>query len=808
MPGARLNSKTVLSHLGVMVAVSAVLGVLVAGLTIPFAGVAGLGARTAAESLDQLPAELEAEPLPERTRVLDSEGRLLATFYDENRVNIPLEDVAPIMKQAMIAIEDYRFYEHGALDLRGTLRAFLTNTASDDVVQGGSSITQQMVKLTLVAQAETAEERRAAIEETYERKFNELRYAVAFEEQYSKDWILERYLNLAYFGAGAYGVQAAARTYFSKPASKLNLRESAMLAGLVQNPSRFDPTNNREAARTRRDVVLNRMAQLGVVSDEDAQQALERPLGLKVSAARDGCISSAAPFFCDYARRYLLADQALGETKEERAQLLNTAGLTITTTIDLRMQRAADRATTEAVDATAQAIGALALVQPRTGAVKALSQSRPMGRDRKRGQSFLNYIVDSEFGDSNGFQAGSTFKVFTLASAIMQGVSLTTQIAAPETVSIPEREYRDCNGPYASTTVWEPSNSTGSGTFDLYTGTQQSVNTFFAQLLLRTGLCKPFKLARDMGVRLDSPATERVPSFTLGVADVSPLEMAGAYATFAARGVACQNRPIQEIRTASGELFKEYPRDCKRVMRKPVADAVNDILRGVMEGGFGSGFALDQPSAGKTGTTNSNRAVWFVGYTPNLSTAAMVAGANQQGQPSSLNGTVINGRTVFGAAGSTLAGPMWGRAMQAISQFLPDKDFVSPTQGVVQGDQKAVPSLGGLSVSEASRRLEQAGFFPRVGPSTNSSYPSGTVAFTSPGSGSQIGTGSTVTIYVSNGSPSPPPPPPPSDNDSGGDDGDGGDGGGGGGDGGGDGGGGGGNNGGGNGRGGGNNGGD
>jgi len=759
----RPSFTTVLSHLGVMVAVAAALGVLVAGLALPFAGVAGLSARTVAQEIDNLPAELEAEPLPERTRVLDSEGKLLATFYDENRVNVSLDKVAPIMRQAIIAIEDSRFYQHGALDLRGTLRAFVTNQANDGaVVQGGSSITQQMVKLTLAAQAETAEERRAATAETYERKFNELRYAIAFEEKYSKDWILERYLNLAYFGDNAYGIEAAAQNYFSKPASKLNLRQAAMLAGLVQNPSAYDPTNNPDAARERRDIVLRRMAELDVVTREEADRAISRNLGLKLKPTRDGCISSAAPFYCAYALQYLLADESLGETRADRELLIETGGLTIQTNLDLRMQRGADEATAANVDATDQAVGALAMVEPGTGAVRALSQSRPMGRDRSRGESYLNYAVDSRFGNANGFQPGSTFKVFVLATAIKNGMSLNTQLSVPARGSYPVSLYETCDGPYQGNQVWEPANSTtGAGTFDMYTGTRLSVNTFFAELEQRTGLCDPYNLARDMGIQLENPDSEMVPSFTLGVADVSPLEMAGAYATFAARGRACENSPIAEIRDATGAPFKTYEPSCKRVMPRTTADAVNDILRGVLEGGFASASRLGQPSAGKTGTTNDNRAVWFVGYTPNLATASVIAGADQDGRPSSLNGTLVKGRTIFGASGSGIAAPMWAQAMRVAEQFLDDVDFVAPDASTVQGDQRTVPSLGGMSISAAEQALEELGFFPRVGPSVNSSYAAGTVAFLSPGSGSSVGTGSSITIYVSNGTPPPPPAPDP-----------------------------------------------
>ncbi len=755
-----LDFPSVLSHLGVIVAVSAVLGVLVAGLAIPFAGVLGVSSRSVARGMDNLPADLEAEPLPQRTQFLARDGSVLATFYDENRVNVRLDQVAPIMKKAIIAIEDDRFYEHGALDLKGTLRAFISNQAGSGGTQGGSSITQQMVKMTLLSQAKTEEERLAATADTYERKIKELRYAIAFEQKYDKDWILQRYLNIAYFGDGAYGIQSAAKHYFGRPASRLKLRQAALLAGLVKNPTGYDPTNYPDEAMTRRNVVLHRMAELNVISTAEEEKATTSRLGLHVSPSSNGCVSSAAPFFCDFARQYLLEDKALGVTREDRTQLINDGGLTVKTTVDLRFQRAEDRSVQRHVFPRDQAIGGLASVVPGTGDVRGLSQSRPMGRNKKKGETYLNYVVPAKYGDANGFQAGSTFKAFVLAAAIEKGIPLSTQINAPQTISIPNNRFRDCNGPLNSFDTWSPQNSTGEGTFDLYTGTQLSVNTFFAQLEERTGLCKPVTLARQMGVQV--PDTDIVPPFTLGVTNVDPLTMAAAYATFAGRGTYCAPRPVTEVLDASGKPIKTYPTQCKRLLKKSTADAVNDVLRGVQEGnGFGAtaGLALNQESAGKTGTINENMAVWFIGYTPNLSTASMIAGANSKGHWLTLNGQTVGGSYIDSAHGSTNAGPMWGDAMKVIQRWLPDKLFHSPSPTAVNGIQVSVPSTGGMSPEAAAKTLRQAGFLPTIGPMTNSSYPYGTVAFTSPGSGSLVGTGSSVVIYVSNGTPVPQPQP-------------------------------------------------
>ncbi|WP_372727546.1 transglycosylase domain-containing protein [Nocardioides sp.] len=771
----RLPLVRVASHLGVMLAVSVVMGLLVAGLAIPFAGALGIGARNVARNMDNLPAELDAQPLDQKTRIVDADGNVIASLYDENRINVPLRQISRTMVKAMVAIEDYRFYEHGALDLKGTLRALITNQASGDAVQGGSSITQQMVKLTLLSQAETDEEKQAATAETYARKVRELRYAIAFEQNYSKDWILERYLNIAYFGDGAYGVQSAARHYFDKNAKDLNLRESAMLAGLVRNPTGYDPTNSPDRALERRNIVLGRMAELNVISEEKAAKVRERGLGLQVVPSNNGCVFSAAPFFCDYVIATLLTDPALGKDPTERRQLLYSGGLTIHTTIDLRDQKAADDSVRKHVYPTDRAIGALAMVEPGTGDVKALAQSRPMGRDKKSGQTFLNYVVPKEYGDSNGFQAGSTFKAFVLAAAIEQDIPLTQTFNSPPTMTLQQKDFANCPGQPPFAGEFKVGNSTTSGTKDLYTGTRESVNTFYAQLERETGVCAPFRLAKEMGVQLTNPkgdkygnGAERVPTFTLGVASVSPLEMAEAYATFAGRGLHCAARPITAIDDPTGSRLKEYPSDCTQVLPQATADAVNDVLRGVQEpGGFGAsnGLTLDSPSAGKTGTTQEGKAVWFIGYTPKLAAAAMIAGADDLGRPTRLAGQVIGGRYRSTASGSGFAGPMWGDAMKVIDDRLPNEDFVAPSAVDVRGVLTSVPSTGGMSIEDAQSKLADAGFKVTIGSERDSSYPRGTVAYTDPRAGSQAPSGRTITIYPSDGTPYVPPKPKDNKND-------------------------------------------
>ncbi|WP_141782396.1 penicillin-binding protein [Nocardioides albertanoniae] len=778
MSSPSLRPQTVLKHLAVMCGVAAVLGVVAAGLAIPFAGVAGVAAKSTAEKMDSLPKAFEVDNMSQTTKIVDRKGKLITTLYDQNRVYRPLDKISSNMTKALLAIEDYRFYQHGAMDLKGTLRALVTNQASDSV-QGGSSITQQLVKTTLLYTAKTEAERNAAIEKSTARKVRELRYAIALEEKYSKDWILERYLNAAYFGDGAYGVQAAAKHYFNVNASELSWQQAAMLAGMVKNPTGYDPTNYPDATIARRNVVIDRMAALKVVSRPEAEKLKDADLGLDVQKQRNGCLGSSAEFFCDYVVKWLTKDPAFGETEADRLALIKSGGLTIKTTLDQRFQNAAQESVESHVYSTDQAIGALAMVEPGNGRVRALAQSRPMGDNKKKGQSYLNYLVPKEkAGDSNGFQAGSTFKAFTLASAIQQGFPLKQKMNAPEELTLDESTFAGCPGDGNRVGNHTFHNSTTSGMKDAYTGTRESVNTFYAQLFQLTGMCAPYKLAQKMGVKLTAPfgvsfddghackpsetrcgGAERVPTFTLGVVDVSPLEMAEAYATFGARGQHCDSVPVNEILDANDKVIKEYKPTCQQVMAKGTADAVNDILRGVMEpGGFGQNLALSVPSAGKTGTTQDNKAVWLMGYTPRLATAAMIAGANSKGTPLKLSGQNVGGTYIYEASGSGFAGPMWGGAMQEIDQYLKYQDFHAPDPKVIAGHTVDVPWTGGMSVEKATRVLRKAGFQVQVGPEAYSEYSYGDVAFTSPSD--KAAEGSPITIYTSLG-PKPKPKPDP-----------------------------------------------
>lgn len=684
-----LPSSSPWKALGSMAWLSVLAGLVVAAMVIPSTAFVATTGRSVSKDLVDLPLELPDRPNPQTTRVIASNGKRVAYFYQENRQDIPLEKISENMKDAIISIEDYRFYDHGALDLKGTMRALTKNAASDDGVQGGSTLTQQLVKLTLLQQATTREQRIAATEKSTARKIRELKLAISFEKEYTKDEILERYLNIAYFGDGSYGINAAAYHFFSISPEKLNVQQAATLAGLVQNPEQRNPRVYPERALQRRNTVLAVMAKLGKIDRKTAEELSAKPLGVKLTAFPNGCVDSVASFSCDYIRRFLLADKDLGKTLKERQTLLERGGLTVKSNVDLSMQSAVSKAVKKHVAPTDRAIGSLALVEPGTGKVRAIGQSRPMGTNKKKGQSFINFSVPQKYGDSAGFQAGSVFKMFTVAAALKKGIPPGKTYSSPQTMSFPAGTYYDCDK--GATGKFDVKNSTGSGTFHMVRATRQSINTYFAQLERDAGLCNTVKAAEAMGIKVPFrdkdgnalPANGQVPSFTLGPIDVSPLDMAAAYATPASGGIYCKPQPVDEILDRDGAVIKKYKPQCKRVMSKKNAAIVNEILAGLQRpGGFGhsNGTALSIPSAAKTGTTNDTKAVWYVGYTPEIAAASMIAGINKKGVPASLSRATLAGRQInFGmAGGSSLAGPQWKSAMGRIESNLTPAPFGSP----------------------------------------------------------------------------------------------------------------------------------
>ncbi|TAL21236.1 MAG: penicillin-binding protein, partial [Frankiales bacterium] len=447
MPPLPSRSAPAPVRLAYAVAASVLAGLLMAGAAFPIVGGLGLTAKAGADEFLVLPAEFDQVPLAQRSRILASDGSLLAILYRENRVFAPLQFIPEVTQKAFIAVEDARFYAHHGVDYKGTLRAAVENSQAGSVTQGGSTLTQQYVKNALLQAASTEAGQDAAREVTLERKLKEARYALAIERKLTKDEILERYLNIAYFGNGVYGVGTASTFYFGKPARDLTLGESALLAGIVQSPGRFDPVKATEDVAqmerlvARRNLVLGRMKAENFIDEAERTAAADAPPEFRFRPVLSGCENPAvkAPFFCDYVRRYLEDDTevgaALGRTREERQDRLLAGGLTIKTTLDPVVQEAAQRAAEEAIPPADTFRGedfgaatAVNVVQPGTGDVRAMAVNRRYTEQKTPGHTKVNLAI----GGSSGFQGGSTFKAFVLADALRQGIPLSFTTYAPQ----------------------------------------------------------------------------------------------------------------------------------------------------------------------------------------------------------------------------------------------------------------------------------------------------------------------------------------------------------------------------------------
>ncbi len=743
--------------------ISVLSGVLVAGLLLPLVGSLGVTVRTATQSFDDLPSVLRTPVLPQQTRILSANGSLLATIYSENRVVVPLAQISPLLQTSVVAIEDSRFYEHKGVDVQGLGRALVSDLTGGSV-QGGSTLTQQYVKNVLALTATTEADRAAATARTFSRKIREMRLALGLEAVWTKQQILEGYLNIAYFGHGAYGAQAAALQYFGVPASKLTLPEAATLAGIVQSPVSYDPLRNPKLSTLRRNVVLKRMYDLGMITlkQKNDSEAISMTKLLHPQSPPNGCATSVAPFFCQYVVKIVKTDPIFGSTQAARDAFLSQGGLTITTTLNLSGQATAQQAVNDAVHPAdpSQRGAAISVVQPGTGNILAMAQNRTWGTSGA-GATTLNYNVSKAY-TGIGMQAGSTFKVFTLAAAIEQGIPISEPIFAP--ARVPTTGYTNCDGKSIDDKTATVGNSEGDGvqTYTMQTATWESINTYFMLLEQQTGVCRPWQIAQAFGVtRADGNPLLQVPTFTLGTNDITPLTMADVYATLAAHGTACAPRAIMKITDGTGKAVPIPPVSCKQAIAPAVADGVTSILSGVIDNPLGTGHSLGigRPAAGKTGTTNDNVQVWFDGYTPTMAAAAWVGDPTGSDNATrwAMRDITINGQYVARGYGYLLAGPIWKATMTAFMGSTPPQAFSPVDPSVVKGYTVAVPSLVGRSLADALGQLNSVGLGNQV-VNTPSAVPAGTVLSQTPPPGTSLAPGTAVTITVSTGTAAPPSP--------------------------------------------------
>lgn len=757
-------------------------GVLVAGLVLPAATVAGQAAAGGEEVFESLPEEFENTSLPQSSYIYASDGTtLLATFYDQNRQVVQLEDISPWMQKAQIAIEDKRFWDHGGVDGEGLLRvAYLMASGGD--TQGASTITQQLVKNMLLQAAVAAEDEEAieaATETTVARKVREWRLALGYEERLNekygtactadpavdcgKEQVLESYLNIAQYGPSVYGVEAAAQLYFGVSAKELNAIQAATIAGITQNPSKWNPLRNPDNAEFRRNLVLAAMNDQGELSDEEYELLRFIPIEatLNVTYPKFSCAASElAPFFCNYVTAIIAKDPAFDG---KGGQLLYKGGLKIVTTLDVTMQTEATRAVTSAVPAT-DASGlenALVALDTATGNILAMAQNRdfdPTSTDPT--STAINYSVDRAYGGSRGFQPGSSFKTVVLTEWLNSGRALR-QVVSGEQRKWQQNEFSGtCPEIGVLQGTYEPGNieSSSNRQTTVIDATAYSINTAFVAMTQQLDLCAIRDTAEALGFqRADGAEFQLVPSMALGPQNASPLTMASVYQTLANGGIHCEPRAIQSITLLdgspvideeTGETVEPPPVACAQAVSKDVADGVTEALTKVFEYGSAKRVDIGRPAAGKTGTAQNNTHLWFVGYTPQVAAAVWVG--NAEGDIP-IHSFTINGVFKRFWYGGDIAAPIWGDFMGSVMGAYPVAGFNPPSETVLNGQQVPVPDVSGLTEEEAQFELNRAGFRYELGAEIfyRPDVPAGTIVSTNPAAGSTLTMGSTVTYYKS-----------------------------------------------------------
>ncbi|RRJ85788.1 PASTA domain-containing protein [Gulosibacter macacae] len=759
-----------------MLGMSGIAGVLVAAMITPLIAVAGVTANSTITLFESLPDYLDIQPLQQKTELYGMRGdqeEKFAEFYSQNRIEVPLDQISQHLIDGVIATEDPRYYEHGGVDMISAARAVLVSVLGDDG-GGASTITMQYVRNQRVQAAEAIldpTERQAAYEQAVEttmgRKLQEMRLAIGVEKQYSKDQILEGYLNIALFGGTIYGVESAAQYYFGKTAKDLTLPEAALIAGMVQNPNQFriDDPENIEEAQMRRDYVLRRMLEENKIYQAQYDEAVATPVTPNITPTKHGCMNATGNtgFFCDYVRKVILNDPAFGSTYEERLFNFQTKGYQIHTTIDLDLQQYSTDVMNNTVPHAVDYMDfgtAMSVVQPGTGHVLAMVQNKDFDETEAAAGSAtatsVNYNTDYQFGGSSGFQVGSTYKIFTLANWIQSGHSLYESINAKRR-SFNLAAFQDsCNGPYGGS--WNPQND-GNANFNSMNAveaTSGSVNTAFVAMAEKLDQCVTRDIAMSMGAhRADGQPNSSYPSDVLGTNEIAPLSMATAIAAFANNGVSCSPIAISSITLRDGTDVTPPKSECHQAISPDVAAASNYALQAVMTGGTGvASNPYMGPMIGKSGTTDAAKDTWLIASTTGVALAIWV-------------GNVTGDYSLYDVGFENAAGTRVRHviANQVFSQAIPKygaNDFAEPNPDAFRVENVVVPDVTGMSVSAATSALEAAGFIVDVGGQVDSAQPSGTVAHTNPSANTSVPKGSNVTISTSNGkqpgaSPSPSP---------------------------------------------------
>ncbi|WP_308491572.1 transglycosylase domain-containing protein [Microbacterium terrisoli] len=806
MPHSKRTTAGVAGGLLGLIGLSTVAGVLITATVTPAVAVTSAAATSAIDMFNNLPSVLNIgkQILPSTIYYTDGKKSVkMATYYDQNRSPVTFKQIAPVMYDALLSSEDPRFYEHGGIDIMGTTRAILSNVKGGSDTQGGSSISQQYVKNVKVQEcdwdAKNDEELNKCWREAtdssgvegYQRKLQEMRYAIALEQKYSKNDILLGYMNIANFGGTTYGIDAAAMRYFGVHASKLNLAQAATLAGMVQNPNTYridlpggtikdragKPVNTAKdgykLTKQRQEYVLGRMLEDGKITQKQHDDAVKAPIVPKVTDPSMGCGESIAPYFCQYVTQVMRNDPAFGD-KEQRRQLLYKGGLKIYTTLDPRIQKASAKAqkdytpTTVTVPAYQKTkknpdptFGSASVsVEVDTGRVLAITQNTKYtaGTSKAKGTSGIVYAGDLQFGGSGGFNAGSTFKLFTLLDWLDKGKSLNQVLDGRKHNRTPWTDRCVAGGSLGNNADVHNYQQRGGYFGTPMRFTKESLNTGFLEMARQLDLCDIGNVAQSLGVMrgdgspipLTTDGTSKiqadnpVPYEVIGSDNVSPMAMAGAYAAVANKGVYCQPRVIDKIVDSEGNDVKLPDRSCKQVIDPKVAATAAYALKGPLERG-GSGDVGNPndgtPLIGKTGT-HEDYQTWLMTSSTKVTTANWVGSSFGQ---LDLYHNYFQGVSLNNARFSL------GRSIQgAIDKYYKGGDFPQPDNNLLRTVKVNLPSVIGMSQDDAEKTLKKAGFQVTIGKPVDSDQPKGLVAEQSPGAG-RVAAGTAVTLQLSTG---------------------------------------------------------
>ena len=699
----RLRDHHPFTNVGTLLICGLLAGVVVAAASFPAAAVSGLAAKAGAQEFASLPSELKVETSPQFSRIYASDGKTqIAVMYDELRMDVPLKDIGQPLQDAIVAAEDRKFFEHNGVDFKGVARAFVNNNqGSADGQQGASTLTMQVVRMSQLYSGTSPQEVIDATKKTPERKITEMKYALQLEKELSKQQILERYLNMAPFGNGAYGVYAASQVYFGKKPKDLSVAQAAQLASMVKGPTLYDPTTTGGNKRLvdRRNWVLDGMQQLGTATAPVVAKAKTAKISRSVKRIGNGCVATPKNewgFFCDYFYRWWLNQPAFGKNVYDRERLLKTGGYRIVTSLDIDAQHDARKRILENTSDNNRNALLLAGVEPKTGRVRTLAANRkfrlpdakhknPLSSDpalaakgvRATYPNTTNPIVSGGPGIS-GYQAGSVFKMFTMVAALENGMGLDTTINAPKRYISPlyldSGAPPECGGHYCPTNASEDE----AGSYNMWTGFGDSVNTYFVPLEERVGAEKAVDVAKRFGVQFRSSHDAELAtkyahdwgSFTLGVSASTPLEIANAYATLAGDGMYCTPTPVQSITTHGGKKLDVGQPHCTRATSVDVARKALDAARcpvgdqaqlGHCAGATSPGArgAVGHPIFGKTGTTDSDKTAALVVGSRSLVIAGYLVNPDWAGHPDHMSHNVVNP-----AVWNTMADYMQGKPVE------------------------------------------------------------------------------------------------------------------------------------------------